>query len=293
MTEGVIYDRGYRPHEESAGRTGPRAAIVREGIRRILGLRRKARKKIFPWALLTIALLASAVLVALHFAAGSIAAALAEGLPTYPELFDFYSRIALLFVAFTAPGLIVPDRADGVLSVYFSRPLTVGDYLGAKLVAYLLVAGSIYLVPQIALYVGLAALSDDGWLRYMADNVSVLWQVIAVALAFLVVHGGVLGAISSHVRRTGTAAAIFLGLVVAGGGLAGALATSEIPGGRFLSLLALDDHARVVRDWLFGVDIGRYAPEAAGFSPWVSVAAIVAVGVGGALWTYRVYREQA
>lgn len=293
MTEGVIYDRGYRPHDERRHPAGARGAIVREGIRRILGLRRKARRKILPWSLLVIALLAAAVLVALHFAAGSIAAALAEGLPSYPDLFDFYSRIALLFVAFTAPGLLVPDRAGGVLSVYFSRPLTVGDYLGSKLVAYLLVAGSIYLVPQLALFVGLSVLSDDGWLRYVTGNAAVLWQVVAVTLAFLTVHGGVLAVVSSHVRRTGTAAAIFLGLVIAGGGLAGALATSDLPGARYLSLLALDDHARTIRDWVFDADIGDYAPEVAGFSPWVSVAVIAAVGIGGGLWTYRVYRSQA
>lgn len=294
MTDGVIYDRGYRTYDgPRRGRGGPRRAVVKDGVRRILGLRRKARRKILPWALITIALVAAAVFIGLHFAAGSISAAIAQGLPRYGELFDFYSRIALLFIAVAGPELLAPDRTQGVLSVYFSRPLTVDDYLGAKAVAYLLVAGSIYVVPQAALHLGLASLSTDGFLTYLGDHLDVLWKVPVVALGYLVVHGAVVGVLSAYVKRPGLAAAAFLGIVVAGGGIASELSRSALPAARWLALAALDDHPRIVRDWVFGIDTQRFAAEAAGFAPWVSVVVIAVVGVVGAGWVRWRYRRLA
>ncbi len=294
MTDGVIYDRGYRPYEGTRrGRNGPRLAVVKDGVRRILGLRRKARRKILPWTLITIALVAAAVFIGLHFAAGSIAAGLAEGLPRYGELFDFYSRIALLFIAVTGPELLAPDRTQGVLSVYFSRPLTVDDYLAGKAVAYLAVAGSIYVVPQMALHLGLATLSDRGFLTYLADNLDVLWKVPAVAVGYLLIHGAVVGVLSAYVKRPGLAAAAFLGFLIAGGGIAAELSRSELPAARWLSLLAFDDHPRILRDWAFGIDTQTFAAEQAGFDPWVSLVVVAVVAVVGAAWIRWRYRRLA
>lgn len=295
MSDAVIYDRGYRSYDGPVGgRATTRRAIVADGIRRILGLRRKTRRKLLPWALLSLAMLMAGIVVGLHFAAGSISAAIGEGLPQYAELFDLFSRLALLFIAVTGPELIGPDRSQGVLSVYFSRPMTVGDYLAAKLAAFVSVTSLIYLVPQIALHLGLASLSLDGFLAYLGGNLDILWKIAAVSLAFIAVHGGVLAVITSHVDRTGFAAAAFLGTIIAGRNLAEVVAEASFPGARWFSLLAFDDHPRYIRDWLFDSDVGGvYAPEAAGFGPWVSVAVIAAVGVGGAVWMLQRYRRLA
>lgn len=293
MSDAVIYDRGYRSYDgELLGRRATRRAIVLDGIRRTLGLRRKSRRKILPWGLLAIGVLMAAIVIGLHFAAGSISQSIREGLPTYPNLFDLYSRIALLFIAITGPELIGPDRARGVLSVYFSRPLTVVDYLRAKISAYVWMTMGIYLVPQLALHIGLAALSDS-FLGYLGSHADVLWQVPLVALCYVAVHGGTLAIISSHVDRTGFAAAAFLGVLIAGGNLASVLSRADFPGSRYLSLLSLDAHPRYVRDWVFGVDTGAHAPEAAGFPPEVSLAVIVFVAVFGVVWMYRRYRRLA
>lgn len=294
MSDAVIYDRGYRAYEGPvSGRWGPRKAIIKDGIRRILGLRRKARRKVLPWGLLAIGTIMAAVFIGLQFVAGSISAAVAEGLPSYPELFDVYSRISLLFLAVTGPELLGPDRRQGVLSVYFSRPMSVGDYLGSKAVAYLVMASSIYLVPQIAFHLGRAALSDDGFLSYLGSNADVLWKIVVATLAFVIVHGGVLAVISAHVDRTSFAAATFLGVLIAGGSLAGTVADTEIAGAGVFSLLAFDDHARYVRDWVFDTDLASYAPERAGFDPWVSAVTIAVVALVGSLWLLRRYRRLA
>jgi ABC-type transport system involved in multi-copper enzyme maturation permease subunit len=294
VSDAVIYDRGYRSYEgERRGRSAIRRAIARDGIRRILGLRRKARRKILPWSLLVIGVVMAAVIIGLHFVAGSLAAGLEEGLPSYPDLFDLYSRIALLFIAVTGPELLIPDRTQGVLSVYFSRPMRVSDYLTGKLIAYLTVAGAIYVVPQLLLHLGLAGLSDAGFLSYLGSNLDILWKVPAVALGFLAVHGGLLAILSSLIDRTGFAAAAYLAILIAGNGIAGVIADAGFAGSRYVSLLALDDHARFVRDWVFGSDLGLYRPEESGFEPWVSAVSIAVVAVFGAWFAYRRYRKQA
>lgn len=294
MSDAVIYDRGYRAYDgDIRGRSGVRRAIVKDGIRRILGIRRKARRKILPWGLLAIGLLMAAVLVGQLFLLGSLADALANGLPSYAELFDIYSRISLLFLAVTIPELIGPDRSQGVVSVYFSRPMSVADYLGSKAVAYLLMACSIYVIPQFAYHLGAAALSDDGFLSYLGSNLDVVWKVLAATLGFVLVHGGILAVISAYIDRTSFAAATFLGVIIAGGNLSGVVSEASFPGSRFASLLAFDGHPRYVRDWVFGSDLGSYWPERAGFEPWVSLVVIGVVAASGAIWVYRRYRRLA
>ncbi|HSJ27354.1 MAG TPA: hypothetical protein VLB67_04030 [Acidimicrobiia bacterium] len=294
MSDAVIYDRGYKSYDgQLLGRRAVRRAIVRDGIRRILGIRRKARRKVIPWTLLAIGLLMAAVLVGQLFLFGSLAGAVAEGLPSYAELFDLYSRIALLFLAITVPELLGPDRAQGVTSVYFSRPMSVGDYLGGKATAYLIAAGAIYLVPQTVFHLGAAALAQEGFLGYLGSNLDVLWKVVAAALGFILVHGGVLAIVGSYVDRTSFAAATFLGILLAGGNLAGVVSQAPFAGARYAALFALDDHARYVRDWIFDRDLDTYWPERAGFDPWVSLLVIALVAVVGSAWAYRRYRRLA
>lgn len=294
MSDAVIYDRGYRSYEgEIGGRNTTRKAIVVDGIRRILGLRRKARRKVLPWGLLALSMLMSGILVGVHFAAGSIDESFRQGLPRYAELFDLFSRLAFLFIAVTGPELIAPDRSQGVLSVYFSRPMTVADYLTGKLLAFVSVTSIIYLVPQISLHLGLAALNQDGFLAYLGENLDVLWKVPAVTIAFIAIHGGILAVLVSYINRTGWAAAAFLGTVIAGGNLAGVISEASFSGARYFALLAFDHHPRYVRDWLFDSDLGEYAPELAGFSPWVSVAVIAFVSLTGGFWMVRRYRRLA
>jgi ABC-2 type transport system permease protein len=136
MTDQVIYDRGYRTYDgERTGPGGARKAVYKDGIRRVLGLGRKAREKVYPWVMISIAIGMAAIIIGVHWFIGDLAQSLSEGVPTYGELFDLYSWIGLLFIAFAAPWLLKPDRTRGVLSVYFSRPLTVDGYLSSKVSA--------------------------------------------------------------------------------------------------------------------------------------------------------------
>lgn len=293
MTDPVILDRGYRRYE--GPRRPPRAAewaIFREGLRRVLGLGQKARRKILPWTLLAVAATAAAVFVGLNFFISELGIPAGE-LPSYPELFDFYSWIGVIFIALAAPTLLIPDRVEGVLSVYFSRPLTVAGYLRGKATAFLGVTALIYLVPQLLLLLGLAFLSDDGFIGYIWNEAQLLWQIPAVTLGYLSLHGSVASLIASLTKRIGAAAAIFFALITAVGQVFGEISRLDFVRAEWLSLLHLDHHPRVVRDWVFDTDSGDFPVEEAGFDPWVSLLMIVIVTVVCSILVYRRYRREA
>ncbi len=293
MTDQVIYDRGYRTYDgPRLGPRGARRAVFRDGVRRVLGLGRKARQKIFPWSLIAISVVAAAIFVGVHWAIGNIEESVRQQIPTYGGLFDFYSGISLLFIALAGPQLLIPDRTKGVLSVYFSRPLTVDGYLGSKTGAFAVVVGSIYIVPQVVLHLGLALIADEGFLTYLGENLDILWKVPVTALAFIVLHGSVVFILSAVIDRPGIAAAAFLGILFAGGAIAGRVAEAGFPGSRYMSLLALDQHPRIVRDHLFG-DTVAYAPEIAGFEVWVSVVVIVGLLLAATWFVRSRYRRLA
>lgn len=265
MTDQVIYDRGYRTYEgERTGPSGARKAVYKDGIRRVLGLGRKARTKIYPWTMIAFALAMAAIVIGVHWFIGDIAQSLEEGVPSYGELFDLYSWIGLLFIAFAGPWLIIPDRAQGVLSVYFSRPLTVDGYLAAKVGAFSTVVGAIYLVPQLVLHLGLGLISDDGFITYMGDNLDILWKVPLTTLAFIGIHGALAFLLAAVINRPGIASAAYLGVLIPGRFIAAQISEASFPGARWTSLLAFDHLPRVIRDDLFR-DTVSYPAEAAGF----------------------------
>lgn len=293
MTDRVIFDRGYRKYEgPRMGPSGARSAVYRDGVRRVLGLGRKARAKIFPWSLIAIAVIAAAIIIGTHWVIGNLDESFREGIPTYAGLFDLYAAISLLFIAFSGPLLLIPDRTAGVLSVYFSRPLTVDGYLVSKLGAFSTVVGAIYLVPQILLHLGLGIISNDGFITYMGDNLDILWKVPVVTLGFVALHAAVIFLLSAWINRTGIAAAAYLGVVVAGGLFAELLSEATFTGSRWVALLALDHHPRIIRDALLG-DTVAYPAEAAGFGPWTSVIVIAVVGVIALVMVRRRYRRLA
>jgi ABC-2 type transport system permease protein len=278
MTDQVIYDRGYRTYDgERTGPGGARKAVYKDGIRRVLGLGRKAREKVYPWVMISIAIGMAAIIIGVHWFIGDLGQSLAEGVPTYGELFDLYSWIGLLFIAFAAPWLLIPDRTRGVLSVYFSRPLTVDGYLSSKVAAFATVVGGIYLVPQIVLHLGLGLISEDGFLTYMSDNLDVLWKVPLITLSFVAMHGALAFLVSAVVNRPGVASAAFLGVLIPGRFIAAQISEATFPGSRWTSLLAFDHLPRIIRDDLFR-DTVTYPAEAVGFNGWTA-AAVVAVAV--------------
>jgi ABC-2 type transport system permease protein len=266
--------------------------VYKDGIRRVLGLGRKAREKVYPWLMIATALAMAAIVIGVHFFIGDLAESIGEGVPSYGELFDLYSWIGLLFIAFAGPWLLIPDRTRGVLAVYFSRPLTVDGYLVSKVGAFATVVGAIYLVPQVVLHLGLGLISDDGFLGYMGDNLDVLWKVPVTTLAFIGIHGALAFLLSAMINRPGIASAAFLGVLIPGRFIAAQIAEATFPGARWTSLLAFDHLPRIIRDALFR-DTVEYPAEAVGFDGWTAAIVIVASVIVSAFVVRARYRRLA
>ncbi len=290
----IILDRGYRSyHGPRTGRRGAMAAVFKEGYRRVLGLRRKAKRKLFPWTLIALALGSALILVAIEWIASSLPVSLdtSDLFPRYAGYFDFISNVALLFAAFTGPQLLVPDRTQGVLNIYFSRPLGVRDYLLAKGGAFAAVILSFWLVPQLLLHLGYAALSPAGFLTYLGETTDILWKVPAAALVFFTMHASLAFVAASFANRVGAAAAGFIAVLL-GLNLVALLfqEASSAPGTKWTSLLALEQHPRYVRDWIFDLDSSITIPAQAGFGPEASLLVVIGVAVVSVLvvgWRYR------
>ncbi len=294
--EAVIVDRGYRHYEGSrAGRRGAIRAIVREGFRRVIGLRRKTKQKLLPWTLITLALVSVTVLVVIAWVESQVPGPeeVADLIPQYRGYFDFISVVALLFAAYAGAQLLIPDRTFGVLNVYFSRPLSYRDYLVAKAAAYALVILSFWLIPQILLHLGLAALSPSGFLSYLRETTDILWKVPLAALGYFVLHASLSFVAASFINRVGGAAAAFLAGSL-GLNLVALLvqeAVENAPVARWASLLATEQHPRYIRDWIFGVhESAEWIPAEAGFGPGVSLAVVAGLAVISLVlvgWRYR------
>lgn len=293
--EAVIVDRGYRHFEGTRkGRRGAMSAVVRDGFRRVLGLRRKGRRKILPWSLITMMLISVAVLSALHYAANRVGVTdlVAEELPHHREYFEFISRIALLFVAFATPELLVPDREQGVLAVYLSRPLRTIDYLVAKGLSLAALFLAFLLIPQTIFHLLLGVFSPDGFTTYMVDNLDVLWRVPAASLVYLLGYASVALIISTLIPRVGFAAGIFLGVMIMFNGLAEFFVeVADFTGSEYGTLLALETHPHLVRDWIFDASTSVYPVTRAGLEPWVALATIFVVSMLAVALAWNRYRR--
>lgn len=290
---GVVYDRGYVPHEgPRLGRSAAIWATIRDGVRRVLGLRRRARKKVLPWGLLIIALLPAVVIVAGAFFASEF------GMPEsdspfgdHRTYFGWVGTLMFVFAGLAGPELLVPDRVEGVLAVYGSRPLRVTDYLGARAGAMAITLGGFILVPQLVIYFGFAALGNEGFGAELVSNLDELWKIGLVGVTYIVAYGAPALLVAVYARRTATATGVYIAFMFVAGGFVRGLLEEGVTGGRYAALAVLTDHPHAIRDWIYGGGTDSL-PERAGWSPWISVAIVAGVAVATAWLAIRRYRRE-
>jgi len=290
---GVVYDLGYVPYEgERRARRGAVATTYRDGLRRVFGIRRRARKKILPWSLVVLAILPAVVFVGFAFLLSTFSPEAESPFGSHADYFSLSGGIVLLFVALAAPELLIPDRREGVLSIYSSRPLRPDDYVGARAASLLTVVAAFMLIPQTLMYIGFAALSADGFFQALVSNADEIPKILATTVVYALAYAPLALLISTFAARKAAATGVFFGVIIVGAGLAASLvAATSLPGSRYAALLAFDGHSDFVRDWIYGrgpdTDI---AMSNAGFDPWISLAVIVGVAVFSAVlvvWRYR------
>jgi ABC-2 type transport system permease protein len=289
---GAVYDRGYRPYQgPRGGRREATIALWRLSVRRALGLRRPWRQKVFPWSLLAIATVPAIVNVGVGYALKDRPVDFADfQFITYREYVGV-STALLLFVALTAPDVVCPDRAQRVLPLLFSRPLTGADYVVAKVGAIAAIVFGFSFLPQVVLFVG-QMLVSDGALDYFTANAAVLWKV-PVAVAILAIYYATVGvALSSLTDRRIVGGVAILGLALITSAVAGILVSAAGRGGTAFALLNVLALPLELRDLVFLGHIGRDSDLSgvAGGGVLAVAAYLVVLGAALAVLFYR-YRE--
>ncbi len=286
MAEGVVFDLGYRPHEgERLGRRGARRALYRDGLRRVLGLRRRARRKLFPFVLTAVAVLPALFFVALSVIAGEFDQA--ATLFDHPQYFDLTGSMALVFIALAAGELLIPDRVNGTFQVYASRPLTTIDYLIGRFAALATVVIGFLWLPHLVLFFGRAWVSDRGFGSYLGGEADILATTLAASIVYFLAFAPLAFAVASVSRRASLAAGVFLGMITISGPTSASLADS---GFGSLALFALQHHPGFVKDWIMGSSTHSWIPERAGYEPIVSL--LVIVTVAAASWIVVLWRQR-
>ncbi len=288
---GVVYDLGYQPYSgERLGWRGAVVAVYKDGLRRVMGVRRRARRKALPWSLFVIALLPAGFFLAFSVITGEL---ITDDFGQPVEFFgpadysSFSATITLLFVALAATELLLPDRVSGTLEVYASRPLRRIDYLGARGAALLTLVLAFLVVPQTLLVVGNAFVSPDGFLASIVDDLDVLARAVAATFVYFLAFAPVAAAVAAVADRQATAAGVYLVTMFMANGM------SELLVNDFdvFGLTALNHHPRYVSDWIFDDRTLDWIPDRAGFDPWVSLAVIIAIAAASGLLVVYRYRK--
>lgn len=286
MAEGVVFDLGYRPHEgERLGRSGARRALYKDGLRRVLGLRRKMRRKVFPLVLMAVSIMPALFFVALSVVAGEFDQTV--DFFGHPQYFDLTGSMALIFVALAAGELLIPDRVHGTLQVYASRPITTIDYLIGRGAALATVVVSFLWFPHLVLFLGRAWVSDQGFGSYVTSEAGVLLTTLAASVVYFAAFAPLAFAVASVSKRAALAAGVFLGVITISGPTSASLVDAGFPS---LGLLALQHHPGYVKDWILDSSTHSWIPERAGYEPILSVVVILTVAV--ASWLVVLFRQR-
>ena len=145
--------------------------------------------------------------------------------------------LAFMLTAFTGPGLISPDLANGALPLYFCRPFSRAEYVLGKASVLAILLSEITWVPGLVLFAVQASLAGSSWtwnhLWIVSSLVlsSFLWIAILSLLAM---------ALSAWVKWRIVAAALLLAVLFFGGGFGQAINTvMRTQSGHFIDIVYL------------------------------------------------------
>jgi len=267
-------------------------AIFVDGLRRSMGLRRKAWSKVLPWALVAAAMVPALWFVGLTFFVSGLDVEDLGGLTSPSELFLIIGTMAMLFFALFAPTLLIPDRRHGVLSVYASRPVRSDDYLLARIGTLALLGTAYILIPQLTMYVGISALNENGLWGGIATNAEELLPILGTTIAFVIGYGAPAVLVSLYVGRVPIASGVYLIVMFMSGAIADALPrVSESLVFKLLAPLSFFFNPYSVRDWFFGDEGPAMLLARVGLPQWVGAAGIIATALITGVLARREYRK--
>ncbi|GAA2215430.1 ABC transporter permease [Nonomuraea monospora] len=281
-----IYDIGYRHYDgPRLGRGYSTRALAVHSLRGVFGLGRPARSKIVPFALAAIMVLPSIVGIAL------MALAQQRGIP-YSGFAVVMQAVVAIFLAAQAPTVVAPDLRYRVLPLYLSRPVTIAEYVGAKVAAMTVAVFALIAVPLTLTYLGELVVDMPGppatgeyfGALLMALLLAVLLSAFGLALAsFTPRRGlGVASVITVYLLSSASVPIIYGSLYSTGNESAAAWAWLANP-------FWLVDSVQV---WLFGTPPHSIESAAYPSGPASAVVLVLLIALGLAALGLR-YRKAA
>src|SRR5216684_299816 len=180
--------------------------------------------------------------------------------------------LAFVLTAFSGPGLISPDIANGALPLYFCRPFSRAEYVLGKASVLVILLSEITLMPGLVLFAVQSSLAGSEWAwhhLWIAGSIilsSLLWIAILSLLAM---------ALSAWVKWRIVAGALLLAVMFFGAGFAEAVnAVLQTQSGHFFNVAYL---MTTVWNALFQVDSRHAIPVG---EAWVALLVYCAICLG-------------
>ncbi|GAB1823070.1 ABC transporter permease [Herbidospora sp. RD11066] len=278
---GVIHDIGYRHYDgPRLGRGGAAVALGVHSLRGTFGLGRTFKSKIMPFLLFGAMMLPAVVSIA-------IMALLKQQPMRYPDYIVFMQPIIAIFLAAQSPVLVAPDLRHKVIPLYLSRPITIVDYIGAKLAAMIAALLILMVVPITVQFVG-ELLIDMPGPPYTSDYLAALGT--SVIGAVLLASVGLTLASFTPRRGLGVASVIafYMFTLAASAVLSGVFMSEGYSGAAQWSILINPFFLiNAVQTNLFGTQPVYGDAYPAGAGPILLVVAVVALALAAIYARYR------
>ncbi len=218
---GTVFDIGYQTYAgEREGRSRAWKTIFWDGVKNGMGIGRGGWAKFLPWMVVAPAIATGLVFAAIAaffeqfgFDDGGGEGETPFDLPGHEDLIGVIGFMLLIFAAFVGPELICPDRRNRVIHLYFVRPITLFDYLGARWLALVVLLLAASLLPHLTLWVGLLFGVSDS-IGHIQDNWTDILRFVGNSAVFAVFTASFTFAVSSLTDRRMIATLIIISVIM-------------------------------------------------------------------------------
>jgi ABC-2 type transport system permease protein len=165
---------------------------------------------------------------------------------------DVQGVLAFVLTAFTGPGLISPDIANGALPLYFCRPFSRAEYVFGKASVLAILLSQITWIPGLVLFAVQASLAGSEWTW---DHLWIAGSLLLSSLIWIAILSFLAMALSAWVKWRIVAGALLLAVLFFGAGFAQAInSVMRTESGHFLDIVYL---MATVWTSLFRIDANR------------------------------------
>ncbi len=160
--------------------------------------------------------------------------------------------LAFVLTAFSGPGLISPDIANGALPLYFCRPFSRAEYVLGKASVLVILLSEITLMPGLVLFAVQSSLAGPEWAWH---HLWIAGSIILSSLIWIAILSLLAMALSAWVKWRIVAGALLLAVLFFGAGFAQAInGVMRTQSGHFIDIVYL---MATVWSSLFRMDSGR------------------------------------